>query len=129
MENSLEKLHNIRTDLPEFSQGDTIIVEYRVVEGEKSRIQPFQGVVIGSKGRGINETVKVRRLFQGVGVERVFPLQSPLLKSIKVIRKGSVRRAKLYYLRTAKGKQSKIKEDKRQKAAAKPAETAPQGKE
>ena len=129
MENSFEKLHNLRTDLPEFSQGDTILVEYRVVEGEKSRIQPFQGVVIASKGRGINQTVKVRRLFQGVGVERVFPLQSPLLKSIKVIRKGSVRRAKLYYLRTAKGKQTKIKEDKRQKPAAEPAETVSEGKE
>ena len=117
---SLEKLHTLRSDLPDFAPGDTVIINYKVVEGDKERIQPFQGTVIGKRGSGMDETFTVRRVLQGIGVERVFPLQSPLIKSLKLARKGSVRRAKLNYIRQARGKHAKIKESKKVKTATSP---------
>jgi large subunit ribosomal protein L19 len=113
MNDSLKKLQTLRGDLPEFSPGDTIRVDYKVVEGDKERVQPFQGTVMGKSGGGTNETFIVRRVLQGVGVERIFPLQSPFIKNIKVIKKGVVKRAKLNYLRKAKGRQARIKELKK----------------
>jgi len=100
----------IKSDLPEFSIGDTVIVNVKVTEGARERIQAFEGIVIAKKGGGISETFTVRRLSHGVGVERVFPLHSPKIASIKVVKRGSVRRAKLYYLRDRVGKAAKIKE-------------------
>ncbi len=87
------------TEIPDFRPGDTINVAVRVVEGEKERIQNYKGIVIGRRGGGINETFLVRKISSGIGVERVFPLYSPMIQKIEVIRSGSVRRAKLYYLR------------------------------
>ena len=104
---------HIRKDLPSFRSGDTINVGVKVVEGTKSRVQNFEGVVIAkSSGGGMNKTFTVRKISNGVGVERIFPLNSPNIESIKVIKKGKVRRAKLYYLRNLKGKASRIKERK-----------------
>ena len=100
----------IRTDIPQFSPGDTVRVRVRIKEGEKERIQPFEGVVIKRKGSGLRSTFTVRKVSYGVGVERIFPLNSPTLDSIKVLTRGMVRRAKLYYLRGLKGKAAKIKE-------------------
>ena len=101
----------IRNDLPSFRSGDTINVGVKVVEGTKSRVQNFEGVVIAkSSGGGMDKTFTVRKISNGVGVERIFPLNSPNIESIKVIKKGKVRRAKLYYLRNLKGKAARIKE-------------------
>ena len=101
----------LREDLPSFRSGDTINVGVKVVEGSKSRIQNFEGVVIAkSSGGGMDKTFTVRKISNGVGVERIFPLNSPNIDSIKVIKKGKVRRAKLYYLRDLKGKAARIKE-------------------
>ena len=101
----------IRDDLPSFRSGDTINVGVKVVEGTKSRVQNFEGVVIAkSSGGGMDKTFTVRKISNGVGVERIFPLNSPNIESIKVIKKGKVRRAKLYYLRNLKGKAARIKE-------------------
>ena len=86
-------------EMPEFRPGDTVKIAVRVVEGEKERIQNFQGVVIARKGSGINETFRVRKISNGVGVERIFPVNSPIIQSMEVVKRGSVRRAKLYYLR------------------------------
>jgi large subunit ribosomal protein L19 len=102
----------LRDDLPEFRPGDTLRVNVRVREGEKERIQAFEGVCIGRKHGGVNETFTVRKISSGVGVERIFPLHSPMLASIVVVRRGSVRRAKLYYLRNLRGKAARIKERK-----------------
>ena len=104
---------HIRDDLPSFRSGDTINVGVKVVEGTKSRVQNFEGVVIAiSSGGGMDKTFTVRKISNGVGVERIFPLNSPNIESIKVIKKGKVRRAKLYYLRNLKGKAARIKERK-----------------
>ncbi len=100
----------LRSDLPEVSPGDTVRVMVRVTEGSRERIQPFEGVVIALKGGGLRETVTVRKVSGGVGVERIFPLHSPTIAELKVLRKGKVRRAKLYYLRQLKGKKARIKE-------------------
>ena len=101
----------LKTDIPQFRAGDTILVGVKVFEGEKSRVQLFEGVVIAiSAGLGTSKTFTVRKISNGVGVERIFPLHSPNLDSIKVIKKGKVRRAKLYYLRSRKGKAAKVKE-------------------
>jgi large subunit ribosomal protein L19 len=100
----------LRDDLPEFRAGDTLRVNVRVREGEKERIQAFEGVCIGRKHGGVNETFTVRKISSGVGVERIFPLHSPMIESIKVMRRGRVRRAKLYYLRNLRGKAARIKE-------------------
>ena len=100
----------LRTDIPEFHPGDTIKVMVRVREGDKERLQAFEGLCMGRRGGGINETFRVRKISAGVGVERVFPLHSPSLSAIEVIRKGKVRRAKLYYLRKVSGKAARIRE-------------------
>ena len=103
----------LKEDLPVFRSGDTINVGVRVMEGEKSRIQNFEGVVISiSSGGGMDKTFTIRKISNGVGVERIFPIHSPNIDSIKVTKKGKVRRAKLYYLRNLKGKAARIKESK-----------------
>lgn len=103
----------LRTDIPAFRAGDTVRVHARIVEGERERIQIFEGVVIKRRGAGISETYTVRKITNGVGVERTFPLHSPRVAKIDVIRHGKVRRAKLYYLRNLHGKAARIKETKR----------------
>ena len=97
-------------EIPEFEPGDTVLVNYKVVEGERSRIQAYEGVCIGRAGSGLNENFTVRKISYGEGVERVFPLYSPMINSIKVVRRGKVRRAKLYYLRGLRGKAARITE-------------------
>ncbi|MDA8169621.1 MAG: 50S ribosomal protein L19 [Nitrospiraceae bacterium] len=99
-----------RREVPAFNIGDTVRVFMKVIEGDKERIQPFEGLVIARKNGGIRETVTVRKISFGVGVEKIFPLHSPFVESIKVIRQGRVRQAKLYYIRDKKGKEAKIKE-------------------
>ena len=101
---------SLRTDIPDFGPGDTLKVHVRVVEGNRSRIQVFQGVVIRRQGGGIRETFTVRKVSFGVGVERTFPLHTPIIDKIEVVTRGDVRRAKLYYLRNLRGKAAKIKE-------------------
>jgi len=101
---------SLRSDLPAFRPGDTVKVHVKVVEGTRSRIQVFTGVVIGRAGDGVRETFTVRKVSFGVGVERTFPLHSPIIDKIEVERRGDVRRAKLYYLRGLRGKAAKIKE-------------------
>ena len=102
--------NQLRKDIPKFSQGDTVIVQLRVVEGARERLQPFEGIVIGIKKRGLGSSFKVRKISNGIGVERTFLTHSPLIDSIKVKRKGDVRQAKLYYLREVSGKAARIKE-------------------
>ncbi len=97
-------------EIPEIWPGDTVRVHYRIVEGEKERIQIYEGVVIAKKHGGLRETITVRKVVQGVGVERIFPLYSPFVEKIEVVRRGKVRRAKLYYLRKLSGKKAKIAE-------------------
>jgi len=106
---SVEKEY-LRSDMPEFRSGDTLRVHVKVREGDKERIQIFQGVVISRRGSGTNESFTVRKMSGGVGVERVFPLHSPILDRVDVIRRGRVRRAKLYYLRGLRGKAARIEE-------------------
>ena len=101
---------SLRSDVPDFRPGDTLKVNVKVVEGTRSRIQAFQGVVIARQGGGVRETFTVRKVSFGVGVERTFPVHSPSLDSIEVVTRGDVRRAKLYYLRKLRGKKAKIKE-------------------
>ena len=101
----------MRDDVPQFSSGDTLRVHVKIKEGDKERIQVFQGTVIGRRGGGTGETFTVRKISGGVGVERVFPRHSKMIKTIEVVRKASVRRAKLYYLRDLKGKAARLKED------------------
>src|SRR5438309_9265151 len=96
--------------IPEFAPGDTVIVNVKVVEGDRSRVQAYEGVCIGRSGQGLNENFTVRKISYGEGVERVFPLYSPMIDSIKVVRRGRVRRAKLYYLRGRRGKAARINE-------------------
>ena len=107
-------------EIPDFGPGDTVIVNVKVVEGERSRLQAYEGVCIARSGGGINESFTVRKISYGEGVERVFPLYSPLVDSIKVVRRGKVRRAKLYYLRGLRGKSARIteKQDNREETAA-----------
>src|SRR5256884_8571908 len=107
-------------EIPDFAPGDTVIVNVKVVEGERSRLQAYEGVCIARSGSGINQSFTVRKISYGEGVERVFPLYSPLVDSIKVVRRGKVRRAKLYYLRGLRGKSARIveKQDRRQGADA-----------
>lgn len=100
----------LRKDIPQFRAGDTLRVHVRVKEGQRERIQVFEGVVIQRRGGGISETFTVRKISYGVGVERTFPLHSPRIEKIEVIRRGKVRRAKLYYLRNRRGKAARIKE-------------------
>lgn len=107
---AIEK-ENMKQSIPVFNIGDTVRVNVKVVEGSRERIQAFEGIVIAKKHGRLSETFTVRRISFGVGVERTFPLHSPKISSIEVMRKGKVRRAKLYYLRKLKGKAAKIKED------------------
>jgi large subunit ribosomal protein L19 len=101
---------SLRDDVPDFRPGDTLKVHVRVIEGNKSRVQIFQGVVIRRSGGGVRETFTVRKVSYGVGVERTFPVHSPVIEQIEVVTRGAVRRAKLYYLRDLRGKAAKIKE-------------------
>ena len=101
---------SVKEQAPEFNVGDTIRIDVNIREGERERIQQFEGTVIARKGSGVGETFTVRRVSYGVGVERVFPLHSPNVKAVKVVRQGRVRRAKLYYLRNRVGKAAKVKE-------------------
>lgn len=101
---------SLRKDIPVFRSGDELKVHVRVIEGNKSRIQVFQGVVIARQGSGVRETFTVRKISYGVGVERIFPVHGPVIEKIEVVRKGEVRRAKLYFLRDRRGKSAKIKE-------------------
>lgn len=100
----------MKPSVPSFGPGDTVRVHLRVSEGGRERVQAFEGIVIGRRGSGVRETFAVRRISHGVGVERTFPLHSPRIEKIEVLRKGRVRRAKLYYLREKVGKESRIKE-------------------
>ena len=108
----IEDLENdyLRDDLPDFSPGDNVRVHVRVVEGGRERIQIFEGVVIARSGAGVRETFTVRKVAFGVGVERIFPVHAPIISSVEVLRRGAVRRAKLYYLRDRVGKATRIKE-------------------
>ncbi len=101
---------SLRDDIPEFQAGDTVKVHVRVVEGNKERVQVFEGVVIARRGSGINESFTVRKLSFGVGVERTFPLHSPIMSKLEFVTRGDVRRAKLYYLRDRVGKAAKVRE-------------------
>ena len=97
-------------EIPDFQPGDTVVVNVKIVEGERTRVQAYEGVCIGRAGSGLNENFTVRKISYGEGVERVFPLYSPMIDSIKVVRRGQVRRAKLYYLRGRRGKSARIVE-------------------
>jgi large subunit ribosomal protein L19 len=110
--NTLDALDadSLRNDIPDFRPGDTVKVHVRVVEGTRSRIQVFQGVIIRRQGGGIRETFTVRKVSFGVGVERTFPVHTPVVEKIEILTRGDVRRAKLYYLRDLRGKAAKIKE-------------------
>ncbi|HKY59784.1 MAG TPA: 50S ribosomal protein L19 [Gemmatimonadota bacterium] len=103
----------LREDAPNFRPGDTVRVNVRVREGEKERLQAFEGIVIRRRGGGLNETFTVRKVSNGVGVERIFPLHSPVVSDIQLVREGRVRRAKLYYLRNLSGKAARIRERQR----------------
>ena len=102
----------LKTDLPDFRPGDTVVVQVKVSEGNRERLQAYEGVVIAKKNRGINSSFTVRKISHGEGVERVFQTHSPLIDSVKIQRRGDVRRAKLYYLRERSGKSARIKEKK-----------------
>ena len=114
-----EQIARLAKDIPEFAPGDTVIVNVKVKEGERSRVQAYEGVCIARSGGGLNESFTVRKISYGEGVERVFPVHSPNIDSIKVVRRGKVRRAKLYYLRGLRGKRARITErqDSRGEAA------------
>ena len=122
----LDDLDNtsLRSDVPDFRPGDTVSVGVRVVEGNRSRVQQFQGVVIRRQGGGVRETFTVRKVSFGVGVERTFPVHTPVIEEIKIITRGDVRRAKLYYLRELRGKKAKIKEKRDIRPGAKAAPAA-----
>ena len=105
----IEKL-SAGKDIPDFGPGDTVLVNVKVIEGDKSRVQAYEGVCIGRAGGGLHQNFTVRKISYGEGVERVFPLYSPMIDSIKVVRRGKVRRAKLYYLRGLRGKKARIVE-------------------
>jgi large subunit ribosomal protein L19 len=116
------QFQNLRTDVPKFRAGDTVRVNYKIVEGDKERIQPFQGVVIQMRGAGISSMFTVRKLSGNVAVERIFPLHSPRIASLEVLREGLVRRARIFYMRSLTGKATRIKDrsskDDRKKSKA-----------
>ena len=101
---------SLRKDIPQFRAGDELKIHVRVIEGSKSRLQDFQGIVIGRQGEGVRETFTIRKVSYGVGVERTFPVHTPVIEKIELVKKGDVRRAKLYYLRDLRGKAAKIRE-------------------
>jgi len=113
--NLIEQIENdqLKTDLPDINSGDSVKVNVKVSEGNRERVQTFEGVIISINGVGISKTITVRKLSFGVGVERIFPIHAPIIDSIEVIRKGKVRRSKLYFLRDRIGKSAKIKEDRK----------------
>jgi len=116
----------LKKDLPDIRPGDTVRIHQKIKEGNKERVQVFEGLVIAKKhGKGISSNITVRKVLQGVGVERVFPVHSPLIEKIEVIKKGKVRRAKLYYLRTAKGKRARLKREKFKQAVVAEPEVIP----
>ena len=115
---------NKRSDIPEFRIGDTIKVHVKIKEGDKERLQAFEGTVIARKNTGMGETITVRKISFGQGVERIFPVQAPVVDHIDIIRTGKVRRSKLYYLRERSGRAARVAEDTRQKATAAPPEDA-----
>ena len=119
----VEKLSAGKT-IPDFHPGDTLLVNVKVVEGERTRIQAYEGVCIGRSGSGLNENFTVRKISYGEGVERVFPLYSPMIDSIRIVRRGKVRRAKLYYLRGRRGKAARISEKQDHRGGDEVAETA-----
>ena len=112
----VQDLYSKKSELPAFNPGDNVVVNYRIIEGEKQRIQAFRGDVIQIKGTGATKTFTVRKISNGVGVERIFPLDSPGIVELKVLKRGKVRRAKLFYLRELVGKKARIKERKYVKA-------------
>jgi large subunit ribosomal protein L19 len=107
-----EQIARLNKEIPDFQPGDTVIVNVRVKEGERTRIQAYEGVCIARSGGGLHESFTVRKISYGEGVERVFPIYSPMIESVKVVRRGAVRRAKLYYLRDRRGKAARIAERK-----------------
>ncbi len=115
MPNVIDRIERegMRKDVPDIDPGDTVRVHVKIIEGEKERIQVFEGVVIGRRGGGLRETFRVRKISYGIGVERIFPIHSPRIENIEVTKKGRVRRAKLYYLRDRKGKAAQVKERRR----------------
>jgi len=115
---------SLRSDIPTFRAGDELKVHVRVIEGSKSRIQVFQGIVIRRQGDGVRETFTIRKISYGVGVERTFPVHTPVIEKIEVVRQGDVRRAKLYYLRDLRGKAAKIREKRGAQEAAQSAPKA-----
>jgi large subunit ribosomal protein L19 len=117
----------LRADVPPFRPGDTLRVNVRVKEGEKERLQAFEGVCIARRGSGVSETFTVRKISNGVGVERIFPVHSPMIGTVTVVRRGLVRRAKLYYLRNVTGKAARIRERKVAKPSAGAQAAASQG--
>ena len=123
--NAIEK-PQMKQEIPGFRAGDTVKVHAKVVEGDKERIQVFEGVVIGRQGSGMREAVRVRKLSYGVGVERLFPLHSPMVEKIEIAKEGKVRRAKLYYLRELRGRAARIKEKGRQFTKAAGTEKKPE---
>jgi large subunit ribosomal protein L19 len=114
----------LKDKVPDFNVGDTVRVEIEIVEGDRTRTQPFEGIVIARKGASARETFTLRRIASGVGVERTFPLHSPRVKTLKVVRRGKVRRSKLYYLRRKVGKKARVKEGRMRSTKAKPAAAA-----
>jgi large subunit ribosomal protein L19 len=100
----------LKSDIPSFNAGDTVTVHYKIREGNKERVQPFQGIVLQMKGEGVARTFTVRKISEGIGVERIFPINSPNIEKIIVNKRGRVRRARIFYLRELKGKKSRIKE-------------------
>ncbi len=108
---------SLRDDLPDFRTGDTVVVHVKVIEGTRSRVQQFKGIVIRRQGGGVRETFTVRKISSGVGVERTFPVHTPIIDKVEVLTRGDVRRAKLYYLRSLRGKAAKVRE-KRESAPA-----------
>jgi len=114
------QFQGLKADLPEFRAGDTVKVNYTIKEGDKERVQPFQGVVLQIRGEGISRAFTVRKLSNGVAIERVFPLHSPRIASIEVVRQGKVRRARIFYMRDLQGKAARIKERDSRPKAAKP---------
>ena len=122
-----EEIARLGKTVPEFSPGDTVIVNVNVVEGERKRIQAYEGVVIGKRNRGLNSSFVVRKISSGEGVERTFQTYSPLIASIEVKRKGDVRRAKLYYLRDRSGKSARIREKLAHRETVKAGEAGKQG--
>ena len=124
-----EQIAKLGRTIPDFEAGDTVQVNVKVVEGDRSRIQAYEGVCIGRSGGGLNESFTVRKISYGEGVERVFPVHSPLIDSIKVVRRGKVRRAKLYYLRDRRGKSARIAERTDRRSGDKRKQPAPQAAE